>query len=307
MNNFDVYAYGMVSTSTLYKLEGKFQYPEADNYAEFADWYPMIGGEAANSSIVLGKLGVKIRLDGNWLGKINQGQRTLDILNHFGIDTARLQLKPDYRGVEELVIADARTRTVFGTYVKLFSDGRQWNEPHRADIQAAKVVSLDPFFREESLAVSRICKELNKPYVTVDCKYTDEIAMNAAAVVIAGEYRRGAYPEVGCDELLAKYLETAAGLVIFTSGGKDILYGRRGEEPRHFQPYQIQPVDTTGAGDTFRAGIVYGVLQNWPDETTIHFASALAAYVCENFPGVLSCPGYDELLKFIEKNGRKLV
>lgn len=306
MNSCDVYAYGMVSTSTLYKLDGKYQYPEADNYAEFADWFPMTGGEAANSSIVLGKLGVSIRLDGNWLGSMNQGRRTLEILNHFGIDTTRLQLKPDYRGVEELVIADDRTRTVFGTYVKLFSAGREWNEPCREDIQAAKVVSLDPFFREESLAVSRICKELNKPYITVDCKYTDEIAVNAAVVVVAGEYRRGIYPEVSCDELFAKYLETATGLVIFTSGGKDILYGRKGEEVKHFQPYSIRPVDTTGAGDTFRAGVVYGVLQNWPAETTIHFASALAAYVCETFPGVLNCPGYDQLLNYIEKNGQKL-
>lgn len=304
MKNFDVYAYGMVSTSTLYKLAG--EYPEADNYAEFTDWYPMTGGEAANSAIVLGKLGVSIRLDGNWLGKMNQGERTMEILRRYGIDTSRLQLKPNYRGVEELVIADDRTRTVFGTYVKLFSAGREWNEPCREDIQSAKVVSLDPFFREESLAVSRICRELNKPYITVDCKYTDEIAMNAAAVVIAGEYRRGTYPGDSPEELFAKYLEIATGLVIFTSGGKDILYGRKGQEIKYFQPYSIQPVDTTGAGDTFRAGVVYGFLQNWPAETIIHFASALAAYVCESFPGVLNCPDYSQLLKYIEKNGRKL-
>lgn len=307
MKNLDVYAYGMVSTSTLYKLDGKFQYPEADNYAEFADWYPMTGGEAANSAIVLAKLGVSIRLDGNWLGTMNQGERTLEILRRFGIDTGRLQLKPDYRGVEELVIADDRTRTVFGTYVKLFSTGRQWNEPCHQDIESAKVVSLDPFFREESLAVSRMCKELGKPYITVDCKYTDEIAKNAAAVIIAGEYRRGTYPEAGFDELFAKYLENATGLVIFTSGGQNICYGLKGQKIKDFQPYSIQPVDTTGAGDTFRAGVVYGFLQNWPAETTIHFASALAAYVCETFPGVLKCPTFDELMNYIGSHGRKLL
>jgi sugar/nucleoside kinase (ribokinase family) len=307
MRSFDIYAYGMVSTSTLYKLDGKFSYPEADHYAEFSAWYPMTGGEAANSAIVLAKLGASIRLDGNWLGTLNPGERTLEILGGFGIDTSRLLLKENYKGVEELVIADDRTRTVFGTYVKLFSAGPEWNEPCREDIEAAKVICMDPFFREESLAVSRICTELNKPYITVDCKYDDEIAQNAAAVVIAGEYRHGTYPEVGIEDLFAKYLESTHGLVIFTSGGKDILYGRRGEEVKHFQPYQIQTVDTTGAGDTFRAGIVYGFLQNWPAETTIHFAVALAAYVCETFPGVLKCPNYDELMRYIEKNGRKLI
>lgn len=307
MKSFDIYAYGMVSTSTLYKLDRKFQYPEADNYAEFADWYPVTGGEAANSSIVLARLGVDVRLDGNWLGTLNQGERTLEILRGFGIDTSRLQLKSDYRGVEELVIADNRTRTVFGTYIKLFSTGRQWNEPCREDIQAAKVVSLDPFFRDESLAVSRICKEMGKPYITVDCKYDDEIAMNASAIIIAGEYRRGTYPDERTEILFCKYLENATGLVIFTSGRKDILFGRRGQVAQRFEPYKIRTVDTTGAGDSFRAGVVYGFLQNWPAETIIHFASALAAYVCETFPGVLKCPGFNELMDYIGKNGRKLL
>jgi hypothetical protein len=75
MNSFDVYAYGMVSTSTLYKLDEKYQYPQADNYAEFADWYSMTGGEAANSSIVLGKLGVSISTLSNPTGRYHRGGR----------------------------------------------------------------------------------------------------------------------------------------------------------------------------------------------------------------------------------------
>ena len=303
MNTFDVYAYGMVATSTLYKLQGKF--PERDEYAEFTDTYPMVGGEAANSAIVLGKLGVKVRLDGNWLGEMNNGARTLNLLKQFKIDTGRLLLQPGYRGVEEVVIADAQTRTVLGTYLKLFSGSRQWNEPRPEDIRAAQVVNLDPFFKEESLAVSKICHDLNKPYITVDCKYTDEIAVNAAVVVIAGEFRNNCYPGIAPETLFAQYLEAVTGWVVFTSGSSEILYGRKGQTVRRFQPYAIQPADTTGAGDSFRAGIVYGVLKNWPIEITIHFASAVAAYICETFPGVLNCPDYEELMNYIQKKGRK--
>jgi len=78
MNIVDVYSYGMISTSTLYKLQGT--YPERDGYAEFTDTYPMTGGEAANSAIVLGKLGVKVRLDGNWLGEMNNGAQAFSTL-----------------------------------------------------------------------------------------------------------------------------------------------------------------------------------------------------------------------------------
>ncbi|HYD54677.1 MAG TPA: hypothetical protein VEA99_18735, partial [Gemmatimonadaceae bacterium] len=117
----DIYAYGMVSKSTLYKLDGKF--PGPDGYCEFAEALPMIGGEAANSSLVLARFGVSIRLDGNWLGTLNGGEAPLALLRERGIDVSRLLLKPGYRGVEEVVFAGLDARTIFGTYQKLFADG----------------------------------------------------------------------------------------------------------------------------------------------------------------------------------------
>ena len=68
-----------------------------------------------------------------------------------------------------------------------------------------------------------------------------------------------------------------------------------------FQPYKIPPVDTTGGGDAFRAGVVYGMLKGWEDEKTIQFASAVAAIVCTRSPGVLNSPTYDEVIQFIEE------
>jgi len=91
----------------------------------------------------------------------------------------------------------------------------------------------------------------------------------------------------------------AADVVIFTFGHKEIIYGARGEENKTFIPFEITPVDTTGAGDSFRAGIIYGLLKNWPIEKTIEFASALAAIVCQTLPGVLNSPNYDEVISFI--------
>jgi sulfofructose kinase len=44
--------------------------------------------------------------------------------------------------------------------------------------------------------------------------------------------------------------------------------------------YKVPVVDTTGAGDIFHAGFIYGLLQGWPLERQLDFAGAAAALNC---------------------------
>jgi sugar/nucleoside kinase (ribokinase family) len=109
MKLFDVYSYGVVSSSTLYSISGEFPAPEG--YAEINDVRHMTGGEAANSSIVLSRLGARVKLDGNWLGAHGNGKRTKDLLSEHQIDTSRLPLRKGYEGVQEVVFAAQGSRT----------------------------------------------------------------------------------------------------------------------------------------------------------------------------------------------------
>ena len=44
--------------------------------------------------------------------------------------------------------------------------------------------------------------------------------------------------------------------------------------------YQVKVMDTIGAGDTFHAGFIYGLLQGWPLQRQLEFGCAAAALNC---------------------------
>ena len=300
---YDVYLYGMISGSTVHLLDQHFEYPEANTYAEVARSIPSVGGEAVNSAIILSKLGVTTKLDGNWLNPLSSG-RTLKLLEPFAIDTSRLVARQGY-GTDEFVIADKTTRTVFGNYAGFHGGKKQWNDPVEEDVRQAGAVALDPYFRDESVRVAEYCVKHAVPYITLDCPYDGFLAQHAAALVISHELRDQTYPGEDPVSLFQRYQTCCPGLIIFTFGSCPLWYARNNETIRYFTPYPIQPVDTTGAGDAFRGAVTYGVLKSWSDKQTVEFASATAACVCMTVPHTLNAPGLDTINSFIEEQASR--
>jgi sulfofructose kinase len=299
VSTYDVYAYGVVASSTLYSIQGAF--PEPEGYAEIDDVHYMTGGEATNASIVLSGLGARVKLDGNWLGATNAGRRTKSLLDGYNIDTSSLPLTPGYEGAREVVFAAESTRTIFGSYGQLLESGN-WNRPKEKDIVVAKVVCVDPFFGEASAQVAAIAAGAGIPAVTVDCLHDDALLGNVAAVVVSESFLRWKYPGEQPEDVFRQYLESTSSLVIFTFGDRPIWYGRTGQPVRRLEPYAVKAVDTSGAGDAFRAGVAYGFLRGWDNDRTVDFSAALAAIVCTRSPGVLNAPGLDEVIALMGRS-----
>ena len=62
--------------------------------------------------------------------------------------------------------------------------------------------------------------------------------------------------------------------------GHEGVVAWNGKQVHHASAYRVPVVDTTGAGDIFHAGFIYGLLQDWPLERQLDFACAAAALNC---------------------------
>jgi sugar/nucleoside kinase (ribokinase family) len=90
-----------------------------------------------------------------------------------------------------------------------------------------------------------------------------------------------------------------------TSGFLCSTLGREGavalvnRELLHVKGFKVNTVDTTGAGDVFHAGFIYGLLQNWEVIEILRFANAVAALKCRNLGGRKGIPTLEETKKFL--------
>jgi sugar/nucleoside kinase (ribokinase family) len=295
----DVYVYGMTVLSTIHRLKDNF--PAPDGYQEIQQTFVMPGGEAANCAIVLRHLGISVELDGCYLGDVTAAPLKL-YLSERGIDCSRMQREPNFEGWRDIVFCDGRSRTVFGWFVEnLFGTRKLWTTPSEASIKAARCVALDPFFGTESRQVAELCVKHHTDYVTIDCHWDDLIAQHARAIVCSREFIDREYPGTDRLELLAKYRSVCPGLIIFTFGADEIVYQSTGEaQPATFKPYTVKVVDTLAAGDTFRAGVVFSVLQQMSACETVKFASACAAVSCTRFPSVYEPPTLKEVTQLVQ-------
>jgi sugar/nucleoside kinase (ribokinase family) len=65
--------------------------------------------------------------------------------------------------------------------------------------------------------------------------------------------------------------------------------------------FKVNTVDTTGAGDVFHAGFIYGLLQNWEVVEVLKFANAVAALKCCHLGGREGIPTLEEAQKFLDR------
>lgn len=84
----------------------------------------------------------------------------------------------------------------------------------------------------------------------------------------------------GCEDPLAQADRLAEFnpdcAILITLGSRGVL-ARRGDQVLRAGSYSVETLDESGAGDAFAAGVVMGLLEDWPFEFALRFASAMGA------------------------------
>ena len=104
-------------------------------------------------------------------------------------------------------------------------------------------------------------------------------------------------------EILARF--NPAGTIVITQGGAGAL-ARRGSETLRAAAFRVDSIDGSGSGDAFDAGFLVGLLEGWPLEDSLRFASAVGASCTR----ALGCHDgvfeFEEAMDFVARNQLEL-
>ena len=249
---------------------------------ELLDLHRQCGGPASTALVTLSRLGVAC----SFLGSISDDPFGADILQGLreaGVDASCLKILPGYSSQFAFIAIskDSGNRTIFwhkGTVPHLTKD-----QVDLTPFTGAEVLHLDGLMIEASLEAVKQAKARGLK-VVLDAGTMREGSLDlASSVDILIASARFADPLVGAEARPEEAFEALCRLgpkvVIMTLGRKGSLGWDRGE-PVWVKAFPVEAVDTTGAGDVYHGGYIYGLLQGWPMKECMRFASAVAALKC---------------------------
>ncbi len=278
--------------------------PALDETALAYDYYKHQGGPVANTLAQLNRLGMKTQYMGV-LGNDEFGRQIVENMKEEGIDISALRLSDGETSAFSIVLVDSSTkkRSI------IFHPGCGLTVP--ADcvdaeaIKSAKLLHVD-IYTPAVLAACEAAKEAGVPIsVDADALFPglEDILEMADIFIPAKEI---ATQLVGEDD------PATAGRLIMDKYNIDLVVVTRGkdgsvtitpEETVSVDGFEIDAVDTTGAGGVYQGAYLYGYLQGWPHERTARFANAAAALMCSGMNGWGDIATLDQVERFLRERG----
>jgi len=261
---FDVICFGALNVDKLYRVN---RIAREDEHSFITDFVEAPGGSAANTAVGLARLGLRV----GFIGKVaddNEGKFLLGDFKKENVDVEGIRIsKTGISGVVFGFIDEEGNRALY--VAPGVNDSFVFEEIDLEYVSDTGVLHLTSFVGEKPfMAQKKLLKVASKVKISFDpgelyarkglaslkpfferC-YVVSPNENELKLLTGKDYKEGS-------EIL---LREGASIVAVKLGKKG-CYVTNGKEGYLIEPYEVKVVDTTGAGDAFCAGFLYGLIK----------------------------------------------
>lgn len=310
---FDVVCLGILCADAIAKTVDDV--PEKGKLSPIDQLSLHTGGCAANSAIDLAKIGVKTALVGK-VGKDGFGEFIVSSLEKTGVNTDGLVVKEGINTSASVVlVASSGERTFLhciGSNADFVYEDVNFDIIKNSKILFVAGTNLMPNF--DGIPCSKVVKKAKEMgvYTVLDTAWDASgrwmeivepslpyldlfIPSYDEAKLIAGKDD----PEEIADVFISKGVK----LAVIKLGKEGCFIKSKDGEKYTLPAYtSIEAVDATGAGDSFVAGFITGLVQGWDLNKCGKFANAVGAHCVMEVGASTGIKSMDEILDFMSKN-----
>lgn len=274
-------------------------HPAADEKMFAEEFVSCGGGPAANAAMAAARLGCRAGFAGV-LGNDSWGDMHVREFLREGVCLDLLK-----RGTDPTPLAAVLVKTDGSRAVVNSKGDNRFLSADALDLSGVspKVILFDGHEPALSPALARTAKERGIPTV-LDAgsvhagtrALADKVDFLVCSERFAWEWTEQYDPSVAAGRLAG-----LAPSVVVTLGSKGLVWKNRDGAGRT-PAFQVDAVDTTGAGDVFHGVFTAGIALGWTWEKTLQFANAAGALACTKFGGRPAIPTMDEVKTFLRGN-----
>ena len=269
----------------------------------------LFGGKGANQAVALGKLGADVRMVG-LLGDLLSGGTYLEALDRSGVQREAVSVLPgQYPGIAYVAVEKSGSNMLFpypGTNALV--------SPTYVDAHWESFSACDIFLFQQEIppqtnlhAMKRLTGHPGKTVIldpapavpmTAAClPYADIVTPNETELELISGLR--ADSEDGIRAACAALHEKGARLVIAKAGGQGAYVSER--DRFTFTPaFSVTAVDTTAAGDSFNAGLAFGLAKGLDLTACVTVGHAVAGLSVTGMGAQSAMPDLATLQAFLQ-------
>lgn len=298
--DFDAVGFGLNAVDHLIVVP---EYPAFDTKTRFTEYERSAGGQTASAMVALQRLGMNTAYAGRF-GSDDDGRFGLLSLEYEGVnlDYAETIEGADNQVAFIMIDAQSGERTIIWD-----RDERLSYRPDEAPVNLAsrgRVLHLDAHDPPACVVMVRAANDAGT-IVTADIdniyEGLPELLPLIDVLITSSEFPHrltGISDErASLVELKARYGCAIIGATLGARGALIYVDGEFLESPAFEVPGGCR--DTTGAGDAFHAGFIYGMLRGEDVEACLKIGNAVAALKCRALGGRTALPTAAEVMEFV--------